>query len=131
MENLRNFSLTPIAEILSFLQQSCMYVWCIIRDTMLRAEVEPLEESEGSVNMNDIEKRQRKALEMALKILPGEFELFAVNELSDERLETRRFSLECADCRGQVHVTMRENGDNIWNAAAQIQIKKHLEAIHK
>jgi hypothetical protein len=81
--------------------------------------------------MTDIEKRQRKALEMALKILPGEFELFAVNQLGDESPEARRYSLECKDCKQGVHVTMVENGENIWNAAAQIQIKKHLEAFHK
>jgi hypothetical protein len=81
--------------------------------------------------MTDTEKQQRNALEMALKILPGEFELFEVNQLGDESPETRRYSLECRGCKRDVHVTMIEKRDNIWNAAAQIQIKRHLEAFHK
>jgi hypothetical protein len=81
--------------------------------------------------MTETEKRQRKVLEMALQILPGDFELFAVNILGDESPEARRYSLECQDCKQDVHVTLIENGDNVWGAAAQIQIKKHLEAFHK
>lgn len=81
--------------------------------------------------MTDTEKRQRTTLEMSLKILPGDFELFAVSQLGDESPETRRYSLECKDCKREVHMTMVENGEEIWGYVVQIEIKKHLEAFHK